>query len=223
MIDSQEIWRARWRIIGLTGILSLVGLALLAVLALNAEDLGAQADELGALSGPALALAGTLLIAAMVPASLVAGACGFAVGTPIGFVVAIVAATAGGVVCSTIARTAGTPAARHAFGHRVARSVTFADERPVRTVMASRLLPGLPFNGTSYALGFTAIPMRALAVGTAVGFAPRCFAYVALGGSLRDLGSPEARVAIVLSVVLVVLVVVGPRLVLRGTTPKPGG
>ena len=66
---------------GLVAVLALAGLTLLGLLALNARGLGDSLDDLGVLAGPALVLAGTLLIAAMVPASLVAGAAGFAVGT----------------------------------------------------------------------------------------------------------------------------------------------
>ena len=39
---------------------------------------------------------------------------------------------------------------------------------------------------------------------TALGAAPRAFAYMALGGSLDDLGSPEAIAAIVVLVVMAV-------------------
>jgi uncharacterized membrane protein YdjX (TVP38/TMEM64 family) len=46
---------------------------------------------------------------------------------------------------------------------------------------------------------------RDLALGTAVGGAPKVFAYVALGGHFDDLGSPEAIVAIVLLVTLAIL------------------
>jgi uncharacterized membrane protein YdjX (TVP38/TMEM64 family) len=42
------------------------------------------------------------------------------------------------------------------------------------------------------------------AAATALGAAPRAFAYTALGGSLDDLGSPEAIVAIVVLVVMAV-------------------
>ena len=51
-----------------------------------------------------------------------------------------------------------------------------------------------------------------MAAGTAVGALPRTFAWVALGGSLDDLGSPEAKVAIAL---LVVMAVVGALLARR--------
>jgi uncharacterized membrane protein YdjX (TVP38/TMEM64 family) len=211
----NAVARARWRLGGLIVVLALAGLGLLVALALNAEDLGDRLDELGLLAAPALVLGGAMLIAGMVPASLVAGAAGYALGTSAGFAAAIAAATAGALLCALIARQAGTPAARHAFGERVTRLIPWFEARPLRTVAASRLLPGMPFNATSYVLGLTRIGRRDIAVGTAVGFAPRCLAYVALGGSLRDLDAPEARVALVASVMLLVLLVAVPRLTMR--------
>jgi uncharacterized membrane protein YdjX (TVP38/TMEM64 family) len=53
----------------------------------------------------------------------------------------------------------------------------------------------MPYNLVNYAAGLTRIPLRTFAGATAIGCAPRAFAYAALGGSLDDLGSPEAIVA----------------------------
>jgi uncharacterized membrane protein YdjX (TVP38/TMEM64 family) len=217
--SAAEIARVRWRLLGLVVVLSFTGMGLLVALALNARDLGNRIDDLGVLAVPALAVLGTLLIAAMVPAGLVAGAAGYALGTPGGTAVALIAATAGAVLCAALGRAVGTPAASSAFGARVARTVTWLDARPRRSVVMSRLVPGLPFNATSYVFGLTGIRLADVAAGTAAGFAPRCFAYAALGGSLRDLGSPEARAALGASVLLAVLVIALPRLALRGAAP----
>jgi uncharacterized membrane protein YdjX (TVP38/TMEM64 family) len=51
-----------------------------------------------------------------------------------------------------------------------------------------------------------------MAAGTALGAAPRSFAWVALGGNLDDLSSTEAKIAIAL---LVVMAVVGAFLARR--------
>jgi uncharacterized membrane protein YdjX (TVP38/TMEM64 family) len=222
--DRRSIARARARLAGLTVALACAGVGLLVVLALDAERLSDRADALGVVAAPALVVLGALLIAAMVPAGLLAGAAGYALGTPYGTAVALLAATAGAVLCAGIGRYVGTPVARHAFGGRVTRLAAWFEARPFRSVAISRLVPGLPFNATSYVLGFTGIPLRHIALGTAVGFAPRCFAYVALGGSLRDLSSPQARIALALSVVLAVLVTIVPRLVLGAPIPgrEPG-
>ena len=48
------------------------------------------------------------------------------------------------------------------------------------------------------------VALRTFAAATAIGCAPRAFAYTALGGSLDDLGSPEAIAAYVVLVVMAV-------------------
>ena len=58
-----------------------------------------------------------------------------------------------------------------------------------------------------------------MAVGTAVGAAPKVFAYTALGGSLGNLSSPEAIVAVML---LVVLALTGALLVRRQLMAERG-
>ena len=69
-------------------------------------------------------------------------------------------------------------------------------------VLESRIVPLLPYGLVNYSAGLTYLRYRDMALGTAVGAAPKVFAYVALGGSLSDLGSPEAIVAISLLVAL---------------------
>ena len=79
-------------------------------------------------------------------------------------------------------------------------------------VMESRIVPLLPYGLVNYSAGLTRLGFREMAVGTLIGAPPKVFAYVALGGSLTDLGSPEAIVAIVL---LVTLALVGALFVRR--------
>jgi uncharacterized membrane protein YdjX (TVP38/TMEM64 family) len=217
---ARAVRRARWRLVALAVVLTIVGVGLLGLLALRADDLSQEFDGLGSATIPALAAVGALLVVLMVPASLVAGAAGFAVGTIAGTTVAIVATTAGAAIAAALGRWTATPSARYALGARAERVVTWFDARPVRSVMTARLVPGAPFNATSYVLGFTRIPLRTIALGSAIGFAPRCFAYAALGGSLRDLGSPEATAAIIASVLLAIAVVVAPRLALGRLGPN---
>jgi uncharacterized membrane protein YdjX (TVP38/TMEM64 family) len=205
----------RSRVIGLVVMLTFIGLGLVLAAALSAESLADTASELGALTAPALAAVGALLVALMVPAGLVAGAAGFALGTAVGTVVAVVATTLGAALAAYIGRAVGTPAARSAFGPRIQRTVMWFEARPARTVVLSRVLPGMPFNITSTVLGFTRIPLLTVGVGTALGYLPRSFAYAALGGSLRDLGSPEAKAAIAASVAIAIVSLVLPQILLR--------
>jgi uncharacterized membrane protein YdjX (TVP38/TMEM64 family) len=72
----------------------------------------------------------------------------------------------------------------------------------------------------NYAAGLSPIALRNFAGATALGCAPRAFAYTALGGSLDDVGSPEAISAYV---VLVVMAVAGLFLARREIrAPGPG-
>jgi uncharacterized membrane protein YdjX (TVP38/TMEM64 family) len=70
--------------------------------------------------------------------------------------------------------------------------------------MESRIVPLLPYGVVNYSAGLTHLSYRDMALGTVIGAAPKVFAYAALGGSLSDLGSPEALVAIGLWVVLAI-------------------
>ncbi len=216
MVDAT-LGPVRARVIGLVVVLSFIGAAIVVLGVVKADSLADAAAEVGALKAPALAIGGALLVALMVPAGLVAGACGYALGTVGGTIVAVIATTAGAVLSAALARRVGTPAARDAFGPRVQRTVTWLEGRPARTVVVARVVPGMPFNTTSLVLGFTRIPLSTIAAGTALGFLPRSFAYAALGGSLRDLGSPEAKAALVASIVIAILAIALPRLLLART------
>ena len=64
------------------------------------------------------------------------------------------------------------------------------------SVLYARIVPGMPYTLVNYAAGLTRIPLAVFAAATALGAAPRAFAYTALGGSLGNLGSPETLVAV---------------------------
>ncbi|MDX6624888.1 MAG: hypothetical protein QOE75_2820, partial [Solirubrobacterales bacterium] len=120
--------------------------------------------------------------------------------------------TAGAVLAVLLVRGVPAPAAAAALGDRVGRLAAWFEARPLRNVVFSRLIPGLPFAITSYVCGLTAIALGRIAAGSALGFAPRCFVYVALGGSLHDLGSPESKLAIAATVAIAVASLLLPRL-----------
>jgi uncharacterized membrane protein YdjX (TVP38/TMEM64 family) len=72
-------------------------------------------------------------------------------------------------------------------------------------VMESRIVPLLPFGLVNYAAGVTRLHFWQLGLGTVIGAAPKVFAYVALGGSLTDLGAPEVKIAVGLLLALAVI------------------
>ena len=69
-------------------------------------------------------------------------------------------------------------------------------------MLYARIAPGVPYSLVNYAAGLSRVALPAFAAATALGAAPRAFAYTALGGSLDDLTSPEAIVAMVALVVM---------------------
>src|SRR4051812_3626638 len=185
--------------------------AVVGALALTAALLGFAPSARGLRAfGDSLGWAGYLLwtpITAIlnsvfVPGPVLAGAAGLLFGTAAGTPLAIVAATATACFQMALGRfVAGDEVSRH-LPERVRRVDSFLERRGFWAVLYIRLAPGIPYTLVNYGAGLTHLRFRDMAGGTAVGGAPRTFAYVALGGSLGDLGSPEAIVAIALLVAI---------------------
>jgi uncharacterized membrane protein YdjX (TVP38/TMEM64 family) len=152
-------------------------------------------DGLGVLGPVAFVLVSSLLTVVLFPGPLLAGASGLLFGTALGTPVSIAAATVGASLAFSISRWWAHDAVAELAGPRLERLQLALAGRPFLTVLYARITPGVPYNLVNYAAGMTHIPLRTFAVATAIGVAPRAFAYTALGGSLDDLGSPEAIVA----------------------------
>jgi uncharacterized membrane protein YdjX (TVP38/TMEM64 family) len=136
---------------------------------------------------------------------ILAGAAGLLFGTAAGTALALAAVTASSVTQMFVAR-------RLAAGHhgallpqRTRRIEEFLTRYGAIAVMESRIVPLLPWGLVNFSAGLTHLRYRDLAFGTVVGAGPKVFAYVALGGSLSDLTSTEAIVAIALLASLAVL------------------
>lgn len=120
--------------------------------------------------------------------------CGTAAGTPLALA---------GVTCAAL--TQMFVARRLAAGHhgnllpaRTRGVEDFLTRHGAVAVMESRIVPLLPYGAVNYSAGLTHLEYRQMALGTVIGAAPKVFAYTALGGSLDNLGSPEALVAFAL-------------------------
>lgn len=210
MVARGDERAIRLRLGALVVCLTGIGLASLTVLALRSRELSDFFEARGDLEVAFILLAVALLTVVLVPASLLAAASGYALGTVLGFPVALTGLVAGATAAAGIGRLVGTLRAASALGERVARVTRWLEMRPLRAVVVARLVPGVPFNATSYICGLTSIPLSTVALGTAVGFAPRGFAYTALGGSISDFDKPEAKVAVVVSVAILVTLFLVP-------------
>jgi uncharacterized membrane protein YdjX (TVP38/TMEM64 family) len=171
---------------------------------LSAARVREWVDDAGVWAPAAFVAISAALTVAFFPGPLLAGASGLLFGTALGFPLSLTAAVLGASAAFLIARAIGRDAAERVAGPRVAAIRDAVARRGFLAVLYARILPGVPYSLVNYGAGLTAIPLPVFAAATALGAAPRAFAYTALGGSLDDLGSPEAVVAIAVLVVMAV-------------------
>ena len=136
---------------------------------------------------------------------ILAGAAGLLFGTAVGTPLALAGVTAAGVTQMFVARRLAAGHHGSLLPQRTRGIEEFLTQHGAVAVMESRIVPVLPFGIVNFSAGLTRLPYRDLALGTVVGAGPKVFAYVALGGSLSNLGSPEAIVALTLLVVFALL------------------
>jgi uncharacterized membrane protein YdjX (TVP38/TMEM64 family) len=186
---------------------------------LSAEKVHGWAEGWG-VAGPLVFIAiSSALTVALFPGPLLAGASGLLFGTALGTPVSIVSATLGATLAFTIARYAGRDAAEQIARGRVQRARTWIGDRGFLSVLYARLAPGLPYSLVNYAAGLAPVRARDFVAATAIGCAPRAFAYTALGGSINHWSRPEALVAIG---ILVAMALAAPLVALRRPAPGTG-
>ena len=144
------------------------------------------------------------LTVAFFPGPLLAGASGLLFGTALGFPLSLCAAVLGASAAFLLARAVGRDAVEQVAGPRVRAVRDAVSRRGFLAILYARILPGVPYSLVNYGAGLTSIRLPVFAAATALGAAPRAFAYTALGGSLDDLGSPEAIAAIAVLVVMAI-------------------
>jgi uncharacterized membrane protein YdjX (TVP38/TMEM64 family) len=197
---------------------ALVGAAFIAVAlsgSLSAERVRRWVDGYGVL-GPLVFIAvSSLLTVCLFPGPLLAGAGGLLFGTALGTPVSIVSATLGATLAFGLARWLAHDAVVELQGRRLRALREWVGRRGFVSILYARIAPGVPYSLVNYAAGLSPVTLRAFVAATAVGCAPRAFAYTALGGSFGDFGSPETVVAIV---VLVAMAVAGLVLARRDLT-----
>lgn len=178
---------------------------------LSTEVVRERFDGYGALS-PLIFIAGSaLLTPALFPGPLLAGAAGLLFGTALGTGVAIVSATLGATIAFSLGRWWAHDAVEELARGRLARLRAWIGRRGFFAVLYARLAPGLPYSLVNYAAGLSPVALRSFVAATAIGCAPRAFAYAALGGNLDNLGSPEAVAAMVVLVLMAAAGLVGLR------------
>jgi uncharacterized membrane protein YdjX (TVP38/TMEM64 family) len=186
-------------------------LATIAVVALatgfrpSADEIRDWGESLGP-AGPVLFIPLSVALGCLLfPGPLLAGAAGLLFGTAVGTPIALTAATLTAVSEMLIARYVAGARVESLIPERARRIDEFLERRGFWAVLYMRLAPGIPYHLVNYGAGLTKLRVRDMAAATPIGALPRTFAYVALGGSLDDLGSPEAIAAVILLVVTAVV------------------
>jgi uncharacterized membrane protein YdjX (TVP38/TMEM64 family) len=166
------------------------------------DDVRDWVDGIGPLAPLLFVAVSALLTPLMFPGPLLAGASGLLFGTALGFPVTLTAAVLGASLAFTISRYVAGDAVEHLAGARLQALEALVSRRGFASVFYARVAPGVPYSLVNYAAGLTRIPLAVFAAATALGTAPRAFAYTALGGSIGNLRSPEAAIAVAVLVVM---------------------
>lgn len=204
---STEVQRARRRALLRVGLLALLvgGLFLWAALSgqrPSAERVEEWADGFGAW-GPLLYVGlSAALSCVFVPGPLLAGVAGALFGSGLGSLVALAAGTLAATTQLLITRYVAGRQANALLPERAHRLDSFLERRGFVAVFLVRLIPGVPYVLTNYSAGLTRLRARDMAAGTALGAAPKTYAYVTLVGSFGDWHRPEWWVALVMLVLL---------------------
>jgi uncharacterized membrane protein YdjX (TVP38/TMEM64 family) len=162
----------------------------------STRQLQRWADGLGLFAPLLYVGAAVALNCVFVPLPVLAGAAGVVFGVAEGTAVSVLMAGSAATVHMLAGRHLAGEGAGVLFGRRGAAVAEFLARRGFWTVLYVRLVPGIPFNTLNYAAGLSPLRARDMFAGTALGEAPRMFAYAALGGSISNLGSTEAKVAV---------------------------
>ena len=186
---------------------------------LSADRVRGWVDGYGAV-GPLvfIAVSATLTVF-LFPGPVLAAASGLLFGTALGTPVSIASATLGATLAFSLSRWWAHDAVVALAGPRLAALRAWVGRRGFLTVLYARIAPGVPYTLVNSAAGLTPILLRSFVAATAIGVAPRAFAYTALGGSLGDLTSPEALAAVVVLVVMALTGLALARRDLRRTRP----
>jgi len=169
---------------------------------LSSERVRGWVDGYGAAGPLIFILVSASLTVALFPGPLLAGASGLLFGTALGTPISIISATLGATMAFCISRWLAGDAVEEMAGPRLQRIRAWIGDRGFLSVLYARLAPGLPYTLVNYAAGLTPIRLASFVAATAIGCAPRAFAYTALGGSLDDLTQPEAIIAFALLIVM---------------------
>jgi uncharacterized membrane protein YdjX (TVP38/TMEM64 family) len=150
----------------------------------------------GSVFAPVAAVIGSaLLVAALVPRTLLALAGGALFGTVFGALYVLVGVTTGAALAFCVGRLLGRSFVSARLRGRVAVVEAAVARRGVWAVVVCRLIPIVPFAISNYAFGTTSVRPRQMIGGTMLGALPATLAYAALGSATMQGNWLGAKVA----------------------------
>jgi uncharacterized membrane protein YdjX (TVP38/TMEM64 family) len=163
---------------------------------ISVDDVRRVVEGAGAVAPILFIVCSAVASCVFVPGPLLAGLSGVLFGTALGTPVSLASAILATVLAMTLSRFVARDAAEEALGDHLVGAREFIERRGFVAVLYARIAPGMPFTLVNYMGGLTRVSVTTFALATLIGSSPRAFAYTALGGSLDDLSSPEAIVAL---------------------------
>jgi uncharacterized membrane protein YdjX (TVP38/TMEM64 family) len=170
------------------------------------DDVQDLIDPLGGWGAPVYVLLSAVLGSLLVPGPLLATLSGVLFGTWLGFAVTL----ASSVLAALMGLAVGRRVGQVDWKHR-----ELLERRGLWAVVVQRLLPGIPDAPLNYVAGVVGVRAWHLALGTAIGVAPRAFAYTALGDALGNRSTAQAVASVVLLGLTAVLGLVVARHAIR--------
>jgi uncharacterized membrane protein YdjX (TVP38/TMEM64 family) len=148
----------------------------------------------------AVVVGSALLVAAMVPRTLLALVGGAIFGTWSGSAYVLLGITVGATMAYTVGRFLGRGYVAVRLRGRLALIESWVARHGIWAVVVSRMIPMIPFAVSNYAFGTTSVRARQFITGTVLGALPATLAYAALGSATVHqnwLGTKIAGTAVV--------------------------
>jgi len=185
-------------------ILSILGLYYLTPLGprLKPEDLRIFIQSFGLWAPFIYILIYSIAPSLLLPGSVISLAGGLAFGGLYGTIYTVIGATIGASLAFLLARWLGRDLVTRLLKGRLKTFDESAVRHGFKVILFLRLVPLFPFNGINFGAGLSGIRFRDYLLATVIGIIPGAFAYVYLGSSLTEIGSPSFFLAILLLGVL---------------------
>jgi uncharacterized membrane protein YdjX (TVP38/TMEM64 family) len=185
---------AALRFMILVGLVAVLGATTL-LAGVDKDTLLSAAGDGNAFAPAAAVIGSALLVAALVPRTLLALAGGALFGTVLGALYVLVGITSGAALAFCVGRLLGRRFVSTRLRGRVAIVEAAVARRGIWAVVVCRLIPIVPFAISNYAFGTTSVRPRQMIAGTMLGALPATVAYAALGSATMQGDWLGAKVA----------------------------